>query len=87
MINCSFVNNSAPSGRSVQVNNSQLIVSGIETSFVKNTGRSPPLKVLSSHMNISHAIFTGNEVSEYMDDILLFDCSFSKFNDDTVQKL
>jgi Hint module len=73
IINCSFVNNSAPSGSAVQVNNSQLIVSGIKTSVVNNNGIGPPLELVSSHMNITQAIFAGNQVSEYLADILLFD--------------
>jgi Hint module len=80
MINCSFVNNSAPSSSAVQLNNSQLIMSGIETSLINNTGISPPLEVLSSQMNISHAIFSGNQVSEYLADILLFDSNITMYD-------
>jgi Hint module len=80
MINCSFVNNSAPSGSAVQVNNSQLIVSGIETSLINNTGISPPLEVLSSYMNISHAVFAGNQVLEYLADILLFNSNTTMYD-------
>jgi Hint module len=79
MINCSFVNNSASSGSAVQVNNSQLIVRGIETSVINNTGISPPLVVLSSQMFISHAIFTGNQVSKYLADVLLFDSTMDMY--------
>jgi hypothetical protein len=74
------VNNSAPSGTAVQVNNSQLIVSGMKTSLINNTGISPPLAVLSSQINISHAVFAGNQVLEYLADILLFDSNITMFD-------
>jgi Hint module len=80
MINCSFVNNSALSGSAVQVNNSLLIVSGIETSLINNTGISPPLEVLSSQLNISQAVFADNQVSEYLADILLFNSNISIYD-------
>jgi hypothetical protein len=80
MINCSFVNNSAPSGSAVQVNYSQLIVHGIEASFVNNTGIGPPLEVLSSRLNISHTIFAGNQISEYLADILLFSSTIDMYD-------
>jgi hypothetical protein len=80
IINCSFVNSSAPSGSAVQVNNSQLIVSGIETSLINNTGIGPPLELLSSQMNISHVIFAGNHFSEYLADILLFNSNITMYD-------
>jgi Hint module len=72
-INCSFYNNSAQYGSAIRVQNSQLKLSGSETSFVNNTGRSPPLEVLSSRMNISQAIFAGNQVTDYQAAVFLYD--------------
>jgi Hint module len=80
MINCSFVNNSAHSGSAVQMNNSHLTVVGTETSFVNNTGIGPPLEVLSSHLNISNAVFADNQVSEFEADIILFNSTLEIYD-------
>jgi hypothetical protein len=73
IIHCSFVNSTAPFGSAIQVKSSKLTVDGNETSFVNNTGTGPPLEVLSSQLNISHAVFAGTQVSKYKAAILLFE--------------
>jgi hypothetical protein len=44
IVNCSFVNNTAPYGSAVIVNQSSLMIDGLETSFVNNTGVGPPIQ-------------------------------------------
>jgi Hint module len=79
-INCSFVNNSAHLGSAIFVKQSNMTVIGSETSFINNTGTGPPLFVLSSHLNISNAIFAGSIVLEYHSDILLFNSTFQPYD-------
>jgi Hint module len=86
LINCSFVNNSAPFGSAVYVSNSKLYVNGIESNIVNNTGISPPFEVVSSQMNMSHAVFAGNTASEYQAAILLYD-SIVNYSDVHVLRL
>jgi Hint module len=80
MINCSFANNTAPSGSAVYINNSNIFVLGKETSIVNNTGMIPPFAIFSSQMNISQASFAGNKVSEYRAAILLLDSNISYYD-------
>jgi Hint module len=80
IINCSFVNNSAPFGSAIQGRNSIVTVKGNETSFVNNSGIGPPVEVLSSEMNISQSIFAGNVVSKYQAAILLFDSNLTSYD-------
>jgi hypothetical protein len=47
--------------------------------IVNNPGTGPPLLVLSSHMNSSNAIFSGNQVLEYNSEILLFNLTFKPY--------
>lgn len=77
---CSFVNNTAPFGSAVIVNNSMLTVDGLETTIVNNTGTGPPIEILSSQFNISTAIFAGNNISEYDATILVFNSSIEIYD-------
>lgn len=70
--NCSFWNNSAFMGSAISINNTKLIVDGVEASFVNNTGSGPPINSMSSEINITQASFAGNKVSQYGTAISLF---------------
>jgi hypothetical protein len=73
IVNCSFVNNTAPYGSAIIVNQSSLMINGVETSFVNNTGVGPPIQGFSSLVNISNAVFSDNNVStKFSSAILLF---------------
>jgi Hint module len=73
MINTSFVNNSAPLGSAIYVNDSQFIMSGSQTSMINNTGRGPSLHGLFSKFNINNAVFSGTQVSEYDAELFLLE--------------
>jgi Hint module len=85
VVDSSFVKSKAPFGSAIQVNNSKLIVDGLATSFVNNTGTGPPLALFFSHLNISRAVFAGNQILNYEAEILLYNSSIDIFNVQYVQ--
>jgi Hint module len=80
LVNCSFVNNTAPFGSALVVSDSVLIVEGVVTSIVNNTGTGPPIQVLSSHLNLSNAMFVNNKASEYVATIFMFNSTINVYD-------
>ena len=77
IVNGSFVNNTAPFGIAVIVQSSRLTIEGLDTSIVNNTGAGTPILGLSSQLNISNAIFSGNNISKYDAAVLLFNSTIT----------
>jgi Hint module len=80
MSNCSFVNNTAPFGSAIIVNNSKLTIEDLETSIINNTGLGPPIEILSSQLYVSNAVFVDNNAEEYNAAILSFNSTIEVYD-------
>jgi hypothetical protein len=78
--NCSFWNNNAPFGSAISVENANLIIDGVETSIVNNSGIGLPIKVVRSIFNLSHTVFGVTEVSLYGNAILMLASTINVVN-------
>jgi hypothetical protein len=64
--NCSFVNNSASHGSAISVDKTELIIDGTKTSFINNTGDTPPLFLNASYLELTDALFKWNNATQYV---------------------
>jgi Hint module len=74
---CSFVNNNALSGSTISLNDTDVLMEGVSTSFVNNVGYGAPIAMFSSTAHLVNAYFEGNNATKSGTGIFSFDSTIN----------
>jgi Hint module len=80
LLNCDFVNCSAPSGAAVSLNNTKFVMEGPTSSIVGNTGNGASAEFFSSSVSLYDVYIGSNNARFNGSEILMFNSSINVFN-------